>query len=316
MKRQPPSPYADSNMNSYGGSQMQHQVSGQRMRHNQPGVGNFSGRPDSYPAEADHPYKSSKVEGQWHWDRDAQSIPNQMPSHGFHEGKIEFADIVAVHLCMLYLLHVQYILSQKRSASQGGNGTRSYYHGQTPDPKLGTENQVNNEARAQPHEQDMEVGYEDNLLPLSFEGLERKFHDDVMRLAKEHNEAEDAENVRHRDKIIEINTRYQEKLSALRAQQANRREEFLRKESQARLTQYQQAGMSTYPSTGLQDARGYSGTAVAGAAAEAHQSYPTSQFDSYRDRPQFAGGGRTQGTEGRVPYPEGRVYNNAGGRYY
>ena len=107
-------------------------------------------------------------------------------------------------------------------------------------------------------------------------------------------------------KIIELNTKYQEKILALHSQQAARREEFLRKESQARLNQSQQAGLNHYPNTGMRDSHG---TPVA-AAAEAHQAYAASQFDSYRERQHMLGSGRTQGTE-RVPYPSGRVYNNA-----
>ena len=57
-------------------------------------------------------------------------------------------------------------------------------------------------------------------------------------------------------KIIELNTKYQEKILALHSQQAARREEFLRKESQARLNQYQQAGMNHYPNTGIRDTHG------------------------------------------------------------
>ncbi|CAK7325165.1 unnamed protein product [Dovyalis caffra] len=124
---------------------------------------------------------------------------------------------------------------------QGGNGASSYYHRQPPDPKVGLENQSNKEAsRTQPHEQDMEFGFKDSTLPMSFESLERKFSDEVMKLAKEQSDSEDAENARHRE----------EELSAL-LQQANKREEFLRKESQARLSQYQQASMSHYPSSGF-----------------------------------------------------------------
>ena len=119
-------------------------------------------------------------------------------------------------------------------------------------------------------------------------------------------------------KIIEINTRYQDKLSALRAQQANRQEELLRKESQARLSQYQQASMNHYRNTGLQDARGYSGAAATGpiSAGETPWAYASSQYESHRERPQFSGGGRAKGNEVRIPYPEGRVYNNAGARHY
>lgn len=115
-------------------------------------------------------------------------------------------------------------------------------------------------------------------------------------------------------RIIEINTRYQEKLSALRAQQANRREEFLRKESETRLHQYQQAGLSSHPNSGLQDVRGYGGTAVAVSAGEIH-GYRTGSFESQGDRSHFTGGRRTQGSEVRVPYPEGRVYNTSS-QYY
>lgn len=119
-------------------------------------------------------------------------------------------------------------------------------------------------------------------------------------------------------KIIEINTRYQDKLSALRAQQANRQEELLRKESQARLSQYQQASMNHYRNTGLQDARGYSGAAATGpiGGGETPRAYASSQYESHRERPQFSGGGRAKGNEVRIPYPEGRVYNNAGARHY
>ncbi|KAJ6717436.1 hypothetical protein OIU79_005588 [Salix purpurea] len=211
-----------------------------------------------------------------------------------------------VHICIVF-------------PGQGGNGARSYYHEPPPDPKSGLENQSNKEAsRTQSHEQDMELGFEDNSLPMSFEGLERKFFDEVMKLAKEQSDAEDVENARHREKIIEINTRYQEKLSALRVQQANRREEFLHKESQARLSQYQQSSTSHYPNTGLQGTRGYSVAAAAGSTGggETHRGYASSQIESYRERPQYGAGGRAQGNEGRIPYPEGRVYNNAGTRYY
>eukprot|EP00258_Populus_trichocarpa_P007342 XP_002311929.3 uncharacterized protein LOC7486877 [Populus trichocarpa] len=274
-------------MNPYGGG-------GQRMRGNTGAMSNSyggGGRQDGYSSvEAEqHPgYKSSKAEGQWQWDRDSQNVHNQLPTHTFSEGQV-------------------------------GSGARSYYHGQPPDRKMGLESQSNKEAGGtQPHDQDMELGFEDNSLPMSFEGLERKFFDEVTKLAKERGDAEVAENARHRGKIIEINTRYQEKLYALRAQQANRREEFLRKESQARLSQYQLASMSHYPNTGLQDARGYSGAAATGpiSAGETHRAYASSQFESYRGRPQYGGRGRAQGNEGRIPYPEGRVYNNAGARHY
>lgn len=61
------------------------------------------------------------------------------------------------------------------------------------------QNQSNNDARSQAHEEDMDVGYEGNHLSQTFEGLEQKFLDDIMKLAKEQNDAEDAENARHRE---------------------------------------------------------------------------------------------------------------------
>ncbi|XP_017984214.1 PREDICTED: uncharacterized protein LOC18586868 [Theobroma cacao] len=160
----------------------------------------------------------------------------------------------------------------------------------------------------------MEIGYEDNPSPLTFEGLERKFHDEIMQLVKEQSDAEDKEIARHKEKIMEINTRYQEKLSALRAQHANRREEVLLKELQTRLHQYQQAGISSHPNSGLQDARGYGGTAVAAAAGET-RGYTTGQFDSYRDQSRFNAGQTTQGSEARVPYPEGH-FNHTSAQYF
>lgn len=105
--------------------------------------------------------------------------------------------------------------------------------------------------------------------------------------------------------ITEINTRYQEKLSLLRAQQANQRREFIRKESEARLSQYHEAGIDHYPNTGLLDARGYCSPAVAGTAGEAHRGYVSNEFKSYLERPPV----------GRAPYPESHAYNS-GARYY
>ncbi|KAF8397999.1 hypothetical protein HHK36_016925 [Tetracentron sinense] len=83
---------------------------------------------------------------------------------------------------------------------QGGDASRSFYQGQRPDSKLGVEKQANKDPRAQAHEQDMEIGYEDNPLPQTFESLEQKFLDEIMKLTKEQSNAEDAENARHREK--------------------------------------------------------------------------------------------------------------------
>lgn len=81
---------------------------------------------------------------------------------------------------------------------QGGDAL-SFYQGQRPDAKLGLEKQSNNDPRSQPHEEDMDIGYEDNPLSHTFEGIEKKFHDDLLKLAKEQTDAEDVENARHRE---------------------------------------------------------------------------------------------------------------------
>ncbi|KAF8403394.1 hypothetical protein HHK36_011496 [Tetracentron sinense] len=158
------------------------------------------------------------------------------------------------------------------------------FQGQRLDPKLGLDKQVNEDPGAQPHEQDMEIGYEDNTLPQTVEGLEHKFLDDIMKLTKEQSDAEDVENARHREKIREINAQYQEKLTVLRACHANKRENFLHRESQAQQHKYQQSRISHYSnSMGPSDTHRYGGAASRAAVNEAHQAYATDQFDSYRD---------------------------------
>lgn len=82
---------------------------------------------------------------------------------------------------------------------QGSDAPRSYFHGQRPDPKLALEKQSNSDTRSQTHEENMDIGIEGNALLQTFEGLEQKFHDDIMKLAKEQNDIEDAENARHRE---------------------------------------------------------------------------------------------------------------------
>ncbi|XWS28476.1 hypothetical protein CRYUN_Cryun25bG0072800 [Craigia yunnanensis] len=60
---------------------------------------------------------------------------------------------------------------------------------QRPDPKLSLEKQ-NADRTYRPHDEHMEVGYEQNLLSQTLEGLEKKFLDDIMKFAKEQNDAE------------------------------------------------------------------------------------------------------------------------------
>ncbi|KAL6989173.1 hypothetical protein U1Q18_014925 [Sarracenia purpurea var. burkii] len=274
--------YSDHNVNPYATAQMQ-QIALQRKQQNA-GMSDFPGRPDSFVSEKEHTNLPSKAEGKWQRDKNGPRVSNPLSSYLYSEG-------------------------------QGGNAAQSLYGEQMPNPKVELENQTYKESRLQAHEQDMEIGYEDKPSMLTFEGLEQRFLDEIVKLAKEHSDAEDAENARHRERIIEINAQYQERLSALRIQQAKRREEFLFKEAQARLHQYQLAGSNHHPTNaGPVDPRDYGRTA---AAAEAQRAYGTGQLDeSYRERAPSLGGGRNQGSVTRVPFPEGRVYNNAGSRYY
>lgn len=63
--------------------------------------------------------------------------------------------------------------------------------------------------------------------------------------------------------------------------------------------------------------RGYRGISGAASASvtDTHRGYDTNQYDSYRERARFLGGGREHGFEPRGPYPRGRVYDT-GSRYY
>lgn len=88
---------------------------------------------------------------------------------------------------------------------QGVDSSRSYFQGQRPDAKLALEKQNNSDLRSRPHEEDMDVGYENKPLSQTFEGLEQKFLDDIMKLAKEQSDAEDAENARHKEVCMIMN---------------------------------------------------------------------------------------------------------------
>ncbi|EOY19313.1 Uncharacterized protein TCM_044378 [Theobroma cacao] len=305
MKR--PSAYGDPNVNPYATSEMQH-MSAQRIVQHNAAMNNFS-------VEKDAKLRFSRVDGQWQRNRDAPKLHDQMPSHAFNQGKekrgCEQEQITKLVVPSLEWFCICIFLSIYYGSVQEVNTTRSYHQGQALDL---LENSANVENNAQSREQDIEIRYEDNRSPLTFEGLERKFHDEIMKLVKEQSDAEDKEIARHKEKIMEINTRYQEKLSALRAQHANRREEVLLKELQTRLHQYQQAGISSHLNSGLQDARGYGGTAVAAAAGET-RGYTTGQFHSYRDQSRFNAGQTTQGSEVRVPYPEGH-FNHTSAQYF
>lgn len=273
-----PGHYGDSGGNAYVTAQMQH-ISGQRMEQKS---GHYQGRSEPLTSDKEHPYGASKADGQWRWERDGSKVPNSMSPQMFNEG-------------------------------QGGDTSRSYFQGQRQDSKMALERQGNNDPRSQPHEEDMDIGYEDNPSSRTFEGLEQRFLDDIMKLSKEQTDAEDAENARHRERINTINAQYQEQLAALRARHSGRRDEFLRRESHARQQQYQQATMDHYPNSGMgpSDPHGYGGAA----GSESHRTYNVDQYDSYRERARFLGSTRDHGFESRGPYPGGRVYDT-GSRYY
>ncbi|KAL6202621.1 hypothetical protein ACLB2K_026328 [Fragaria x ananassa] len=284
--------------NSYGGAaaaSIHHHH--QRMQQQQPsggGASDFEGRLEAFTPERDsnpnpNPYAASNPEAQWRWERDASKPSNPLTPHLFNEGK----------------------------SWQVSDTSRSYFQGQRSDPKHALETQSNSDPRSQPHIEDMDLGYKDKPSLQSFEDLEQKFIDDIRKLTKEQNDAEDAENARHREKIGTINTQYEEQLASLRCWHAGRRDDLLRRESNGRQHQYQQSVMDRYPksSMGSSDLHGYSGMTASATAGDARRSYETDQYDSYRERARFLGGSRDHGFEPRGPYPGGRVYDT-GSRYY
>ncbi|PKA45806.1 hypothetical protein AXF42_Ash018357 [Apostasia shenzhenica] len=267
---QRPDQYGDPGVNSLMAAQMQH-MSTQRMQYNS-GRNQFSGR-----ADEEHQYMSSNTEGQWQWDRGIQKGANAMSPHMYKE-------------------------------DQGSDVSRSAHNNLRSDSKMASEKQMVRDSRGQllPNQDEMEYGYED--IPQTFETLEQKFLQDIMKLTKEHQEAEDQENARHREKLNEINSKYLENLMTTRARQATHRDDFLLKEMQALHQQYRHACLSSYHNnTAPSDA--YAGSYSATAAlAVPHQSHERVNFEPYR-------GGRGRGSQSRGQHRGGRSYNS-GGRYY
>ncbi|XP_072975494.1 uncharacterized protein [Typha angustifolia] len=273
--------YAEPGINPMVAAQMQH-MSAQRLQH--PGNSQFVGR-DLSRAGEDRQYMTLKAEGGWQWDRDTTNDPNQLPEYSFNE-------------------------------EQGNDVSRSSYDGQRSEPRFGLEKQAGADLRAQTLHSEV-AGYEDNTLLQTIEGLEQKFLHDILKLSKEQQEAEDVENARHRERLSEINLQYHEKLLVLRARQATHREEFLRKESQARHQQFQQARMSNYQNNVVSaEAHSFASSApAAGAYGEAQRAYAGGHYESYGERPEFVRGGRGRGLQSRGQYPGARAYNS-GGRYF
>ncbi|KAL3518662.1 hypothetical protein ACH5RR_021251 [Cinchona calisaya] len=220
---------------------------------------------------------------QWRWERDGSKLSSPMSPHMFN------------------------------NEGQGSEASRSYYDAQRLEPRMAPERHGSHDSRSQPRGEEINIGYEENLKLQTFEGLEQKFLDDIMKLSNEQSDAEDTEIARHREKISVINGQYQEQLVALRARHASQRDEFLRRESHSRQQQYQQASMDHYPSSGRSDPQGYS--SVAPPAREPQRAYAADNYDSHRERARYLGSGRNNEFEPRVQYPGGRAYDS-GSRYF
>lgn len=62
---------------------------------------------------------------------------------------------------------------------------------------------VSKDPRAQARQDELEARF-DNNFPQTFEGLEQKFFNDIMSLTKEQQQAEDRENARHREVMLNM----------------------------------------------------------------------------------------------------------------
>lgn len=203
--------------------------------------------------------------------------------------------------------------------AQGNNGIQRYIPDESIDTKVNWQNQANQEMD-EAREEDMEIGYDESPPTPTYEGLEQRFIDEIMKLVKDRSDKEDAEFARHNERIVEINTDFQEKLSSLRALQETRREEFLRKEAQARLNQDQHGKRNRYPDIKVEDANGYlcpSTTFIAREVTSSSRFHGVTEYNKYVGDPKECltttsnGMQTTQRNEKRVPLPPGRVYKNS-----
>eukprot|EP00252_Welwitschia_mirabilis_P012966 TRINITY_DN2863_c0_g1_i1.p1 TRINITY_DN2863_c0_g1~~TRINITY_DN2863_c0_g1_i1.p1 ORF type:complete len:302 (+),score=76.06 TRINITY_DN2863_c0_g1_i1:288-1193(+) len=301
MRRQ--GAYGGSGVNQLVAAQMQH-IAAQRMQHNS-GMNAFPVRPDVPPMDEDQRYASSKPEGHWHWevgDPNAANMSTLMYKES--QGPADTG-------------------SGGNLISKGPEGASPFYQGQMPDPKSQQEKLGMKDAKGTEHGQEMETGYQDLSLPQTLEQLEQKFIDEIIKLTKDQNDAEDEEILRHQERTREINLQFQEKLRSMRTQHAKYREDFLRREAQIREQQYQQASMNQLQ----HNASGPIGRYIenirehghGGGLGEGHPGYPAG-YDSFRERmPLYGDAGhplnRNQGYESRASYAGGRMYDSAP-RYY
>lgn len=97
---------------------------------------------------------------------------------------------------MLYILHYKFY-----DAAQGNNGIQSYIPDEPTDAKVDQQNQTNGEMD-EAREEDMEIGYEESPPTPTYEGLERRFVDEIIKLVRERSDKEDAELARHNEVSI------------------------------------------------------------------------------------------------------------------
>ncbi|CAK8572927.1 unnamed protein product [Lathyrus sativus] len=200
---------------------------------------------------------------------------------------------------------------------QENNGMQPYIPNESIDAKASQQNQVNQETD-EAREEDMEIGYDEMPSTPTYEGLEQRFIDEIMKLVRERSDKEDAEISRHKERIVEINEEFQEKMSSLRAHQETRRQEFLHKELKARSNQYQVGKRNHHPNMKIADANGYlcPTTFTAGEATSSSRFHGATEYCKYVGEPTecattISNGIKTsQSNETRVPLPPGRVYNN------
>lgn len=256
--------------------------------------------------------KSGYHSNEWTWETDDSHLSTPMSPHMPHHHP--HPHDVGIEAPRSY--HEGQRSDPRIPFEKHGNADPRHYEGQRSYPRMQQEAHGDPSDRSRHNVDDMDIGYEDSPARPSFERLEHKFFDEIIKLSKEQSDAEDAENARHREKINAINTQYQEQLLLLRSHHEIRRDEYLRKESQARHQLYQQvASLDDYPSRGMSrssDPRSYN--VVAGPNAETHRTYDSGNNDGYRERGRFAGNARDHGFEPRAPYSVGSAYDH-GSRY-
>lgn len=102
-------------------------------------------------------------------------------------------------LCFASWLHFCAFALTDPDVGQSAEDKRSFYDGQQSDLKVGLEKQPRKELRDQPRTDKIEARHDDYNLHRTFESLEQSFREDIVVLSKELNDAEDAENTRHRE---------------------------------------------------------------------------------------------------------------------